>query len=128
MHFTWLTELLPDDNYRQLWTQLLAQFDAYNAVRLMTEALYIAAKQDKEVIVATYLAAQVHSGTLTLNSLQKHFQVVDFRSLPTQVIPQHSLSQYDQLLSYVTQTPDSDTATTSQRPQIIPPAHSMATL
>lgn len=55
LHCSWQQELLPNDNYRQLWQQMLTQLDDYNACRLMVEALYIAAKQDKEQAVATYL-------------------------------------------------------------------------
>jgi hypothetical protein len=61
----WQQELLPDEHYRQLWQQLRAQFDSYQAARLMVEALYIAAKQDKQVAVAAYLEAQLPVGTLT---------------------------------------------------------------
>jgi hypothetical protein len=34
---------------------MLARLDAYNACRLMVEALYIAAKLDKEQAILTYL-------------------------------------------------------------------------
>jgi hypothetical protein len=56
-------DLLPDDHYRQLWQQMREQFDSYTAARLMTESLYIAAKQDKEHAVATYLAEQLQEKT-----------------------------------------------------------------
>jgi len=59
---SWQQNLLPNDDYRQLWIQLLEQMDAYNACRLMVEALYIAAQQDKEQAV-TYLQAQLQAGT-----------------------------------------------------------------
>ena len=55
VYCSWQQDLLPNDNYRQLWQQMLTYFDDYNACRLMVEALYIAAKQDKEQAVATYL-------------------------------------------------------------------------
>lgn len=55
LHCTWQQELLPNDNYRQLWEEMLARLDAYNACRLMVEALYIAAKLDKEQAILTYL-------------------------------------------------------------------------
>ncbi len=53
LYCSWQQDLLPNDNYRQLWQQMLTRLDAYNACRLMVEALYIAAKQDKEQLVAT---------------------------------------------------------------------------
>ena len=120
LHCAWQQELLPNDNYRQLWEQMLTQLDAYNASRLMVEALYIAAKQDKEQAVATYLATQLQASTLSLTAFQQHFQVVDTSTIPTMQIQQHSLSQYDQLLSYVPSNFSSrNTALASQRPQTV---------
>ena len=55
LHCSWQQDLLPNDNYRQLWEEMLARLDAYNACRLMVEALYIAAKLDKEQAILTYL-------------------------------------------------------------------------
>jgi hypothetical protein len=40
----------------------------------MTEALYIAAQQDKEYAVAQYLRAQLEAHDLTLVHLQQQFQ------------------------------------------------------
>ena len=109
------------DDYRQLWQQMLTRFDAYNASRLMVEALYIAAKQDKEQAVATYLITQLQAGNLSLTTLQRHFQVVNSSTIPAMQVQQHSLSQYDQLLSYVPTEPPSSRDTTSgpQEPQTV---------
>jgi hypothetical protein len=94
----WQQELLPDDNYRQLWQQLRQQFDAYTAARLMTESLYIAAKQDKEQAVATYLAEQLQHQSLTLAGLQHQFHLPQPHPMPTLTTQQHALQDYDQLL------------------------------
>lgn len=101
LHCTWQQELLPDDNYRQLWQEMLSQFDSYTAARLMTEALYIAAKQDKEHAVALYLADQLRSGTLSLVGLQQQFHLGESVSHPTLSVQQHDLSPYDSLLHHV---------------------------
>lgn len=103
LHCTWQQELLPDDNYRQLWQEMLSQFDSYTAARLMTEALYIAAKQDKEHAVALYLADQLRSGTLSLVGLQQQFHLGESVSHPTLSVQQHDLSPYDSLLHHVPQ-------------------------
>lgn len=95
----WQQDLLPDDNYRQLWQQIQAQLDAYTAARLMTEALYIAAKQDKEHAVATYLAEQLQAKTLTLIGLQQQFRLTTQPTIPSLQTQQHALQDYDQLLS-----------------------------
>jgi len=94
----WQQDLLPDDNYRQLWQQMRAQLDSYTAARLMTEALYIAAKQDKEHAVATYLEAQLQAKTLTLIGLQQQFRLTTQPAIPTLQTQQHALKDYDQLL------------------------------
>lgn len=95
----WQQDLLPDDHYRQLWQQIRQQFDSYTAARLMTEALYIAASQDKEQTVATYLAAQLQASTLSLVGLQLQFQRVTQPTVPSLQTQQHALKDYDQLLS-----------------------------
>nr|WP_317106131.1 IS21 family transposase [Chroococcidiopsis sp. SAG 2025] len=103
LHCTWQQELLPDDNYRQLWQEMLTQFDSYTTARLMTEALYIAAKQDKEHAVALYLADHLRSGTLSLVGLQQQFHLGESVAHPTLSVQQHDLSPYDSLLHHVPQ-------------------------
>jgi hypothetical protein len=95
----WQQDLLPDDHYRQLWQQMREQFDSYTAARLMTESLYIAAKQDKEHAVATYLAEQLQAKTLTLSGLQQQFHPITIPTMPPLQTQQHHLSDYDQLLT-----------------------------
>lgn len=119
---TWQQDLMPDDNYRQLWQQMRAQFDAYSAARLMTEALYIAAKQDKEHAVATYLSEQLKAESLTLFGLQQQFQVTAQVTIPTLQTQQHALPTYDQLLT------SNDSHRVAQSPAQVPPSasHSQA--
>lgn len=66
LYCTWQQDLLPNEHYRALWTQLKGQFDLDSAAVLMVEALYIAATQDKEARVADYLEAQLAAQSLTL--------------------------------------------------------------
>ncbi len=66
----------------------------------MVEALYIAATQDKEAAVETYVFNQLHAGTLTLAALQRHFQLLaDAPAFPPLNVQQHPLPLYDELLT-----------------------------
>ncbi|MBE9171128.1 hypothetical protein IQ238_27650 [Pleurocapsales cyanobacterium LEGE 06147] len=59
LQYRWRDELLPNDNYRRLWSQLQQQFSPTEASRLMVESLYLAAKLDKETIIAQWLSSQL---------------------------------------------------------------------
>lgn len=99
LYCTWQSEILPTQQWRTLWQQLNQQFDPDSAAKVMVEALYIAATQDKETAVADYLEAQLQGNNLTLAGLQRHFQLLQTHLLPQVNIQQHELSQYDQLLN-----------------------------
>ncbi len=100
LYSDWQRDLLPNDEWRDLWQQLNSVGDPDQNARLMVEALYLAATQDQEATVAAYLHTELTHGTLTLARLQQQFQT---RPQPTPVpeIPaaQHTLSSYDQFLS-----------------------------
>ena len=95
----WQQDLLPDDNYRQIWRLLQQEFVPDEACRLMVESLYIAAKQDKETAVAQWLTRELSQQTLTLSQLQTRF-CPSLSEINEPLIEQHSLSNYDQLLTY----------------------------
>lgn len=116
------TGTLPDEHYRQLWQQLRAQLDPYLAARLMVEALYIAAKQDKQMAVAAYLEAQLQAGTLSLPGLQRYFHLCEVSNSSPQCFEQHPLSPYDQLLPYASSVNQSQRGVTvaAQIPQTLP--------
>lgn len=98
LYCTWQQELLPNDAWRMLWTQLKQQFQLDSAAVLMVEALYIAATQDKQAAVENYLHAQLSAETLTLAGLRKQFQLLSDLNLPDLCVTQHELDLYDQLL------------------------------
>lgn len=100
LNCTWQQELLPNEEYRQLWQQLCQQFDTYSAARLITEALYIAAVQENEAAVARYLREHLDDQTLTLSGLQARFCLNSPSDIPIVQVDQHDIAQYDQLLSY----------------------------
>lgn len=99
LYCTWQQEILPTDQYRTIWQQMLNTFERDNAARIMVEALYIAATQNKETAVAEYLQTQLQRGSLSLASVQQHFQLLAV-SPPEVAVNQHPLSTYDQLLYY----------------------------
>lgn len=100
LYCTWQQEILPNPQYRALWQQMLATFECDSAARVMVEALYIAATQDKEAAVAGYLQTQLEAGKLSLADLQQHFQLLRVPPPPEIAVSQHPLSHYDQLLHY----------------------------
>lgn len=121
LYCTWQDDLLPNDEYRALWQQLKTQVDPDTAARLMVEALYIAATQDKEVAVAIYLQTQIEQKTLTLDRLQHQFEFSPLPSkLPQVNTTQHNLSIYDQLLSPAPAEPLPEPDLNPQTPQTQP--------
>lgn len=99
LYCTWQQDLLPDEQWQQLWQQLKARFELDSAAVLIVEALYIAASQDKQGAVAHYLHTQLEANTLTLAALRQHFGLLNSSRIPPLQIQQHALSSYDQLLS-----------------------------
>ncbi len=98
LYCTWQQELLPNETWRELWSQLKSQFELDSAAVLIVEGLYIAATQDQESAVATYLQAQLSAKTLTLAGLKKQFQLLSDLNLPHLSVTHHTLEDYDQLL------------------------------
>jgi hypothetical protein len=100
LYCSWQQEILPNAEYRAIWQQMLERFDCDSAARVMVEALYIAATQDKELAVAQYLQQQLWLGSLTIGGLQRQFQLLAVPNPPAISVTQHSLASYDQLLHY----------------------------
>lgn len=100
LYCTWQQEILPNDQYRAIWQQMLDTFERDSAARIMVEALYIAATQDKETAVGEYLQTQLAANGLSLTALQQHFQLASVLPPPEVAVSQHPLSSYDQLFAY----------------------------
>lgn len=99
LYCTWQQDLLPNEQWQDLWQQLKARFELDNAAVVIVEALYIAATQDNEQTVAQYLQTHLEANTLTLAALRQHFGLLHRTEVPQLHIEQHDLSCYDQLLS-----------------------------
>ncbi len=105
-------DLLPGENWRQLWRALLAALPPDEAAKVMVEALHIAAKSDDLAGVERYLRRQLRGGELSLSSLRDHYGLRPPRGLaamPQLQIPEQTLSSYDEFLGRTTE-PASATA------------------
>jgi hypothetical protein len=105
LHCQWQADLLPDADWRSLWSEMKRDTDPDTAARWMVEALYIAATQDREVDVASYLKTELAAGTLTLHRLQHQFNLIKPLPVPEVTSVQHELSSYDQLFQPQSSTP-----------------------
>lgn len=120
LYCTWQRDILPNGQWRDLWQKLGEHFEPDSAAKLMVEALYIAATQDKESAVETYVLNQLHAGTLTLIALQRHFQLLaDAPAFPSLNVQQHPLPPYDELLKTSVSTSNSESL---RQPQSAPQA------
>lgn len=122
----WREQLLPTEDYRRLWKDFFDHFGADVAARLMVEALYISAQQDKQGAVLDYLSHQFESQSLTLTGLQQHFQP----ARPTHhqlVVQQHSLDDYDRLIRHdsLQSAHPANSAAVAQIPPPLPHAQAM---
>lgn len=119
LYCQWQEDLLPNEQWRAVWQTLKTQFESDQAARLVTEALYIAATQDKEDSVAEYLETQCKKASLTLSELQRSFKSkLDTQHLPSVTSVQHDLSSYDQLLNATPRQPLSDSDDDAQTAQV----------
>jgi hypothetical protein len=90
-------DLLPGENWRQLWRQLLAALPPEEAAKVMVDALHVAARTGELAGVQRYL----RRGELSLTTLRDHYGLRPPRgrsALPQLQIPEHQLSSYDELL------------------------------
>jgi hypothetical protein len=121
LHCDWQADVLPNQQWQQLWQQIKQIIEPDTAARIMVEALYVAATQDKEAEVATYLDAQLAAQSLSLRRLQQALELIPRAQTMTQIeTTQHALITYDQLLSGSAQQPVPE----PQRPPQTPPPRS----
>jgi DNA-binding XRE family transcriptional regulator len=93
LYCTWQHDLLPNEDYKALWSQLKTQFPLDEAARLIVEALYIAATQNQEHAVAEYLQRELAAGTLTRTRLTEHFTFKPPANLLPLTVTQPDLSK-----------------------------------
>ncbi|MBD0270269.1 MAG: DDE-type integrase/transposase/recombinase, partial [Cyanobacteria bacterium Co-bin8] len=86
LYCTWQAELLPNEQWRSLWQKVSGQFEPDRAAKLIVEALFIAATQEKETAVADYLEVQLQTGSLTLEGLRQQFGTGSLITLPASTV------------------------------------------
>jgi hypothetical protein len=124
LYCTWQSEILPTEQWRTLWQQIGETWEPDSAAKLVVEALYIAATQDKETTVADYLQVQLEAGSLTLAGLQQQFGTTPTGALPSSTVQQHPLASYDQLLSNNASPSSIPTPQSNGREQPLPQSQS----
>jgi hypothetical protein len=67
------SDLLPGENWRQLWRQLLATLPPDEAAKVMVDTLHVAARSDDLAAVERYLRRQLRRGELNLTALRDHY-------------------------------------------------------
>jgi hypothetical protein len=117
LNCTWQQDLLPNDEWRDLWRRLRSGGDLDGSARVMVEALYIAAVQDQESAVANYLDEQLRHNTLSLVGLQQHFEIAA-TTTPIVRVQQHDLTSYDQFLTFAPSSTLPATAESLRQPEV----------
>ncbi len=117
LYCQWQEDLLPDADWREVWQQMQRYTDPDTAARWIVEALYIAAIQDQEVAVASYLKVELAAGTFTLHRLQHQFNLMKPLPVPDVASVQHALSSDDQLFQQQPSTPTESVPAPNDRPQ-----------
>jgi len=98
-HAQWRDDLLPGDDYRQIWAYIDQHLRADDASHYMVRLLHLAKKGDCEAALGRYVVAGLEGQNLpTINRCEERF--LDTReAIPHLVVRQHALSDYQALLS-----------------------------
>ena len=95
-------DLLPDDNYRQLWQHADQQLEARAACKWIVTVLRLAYEYDDEQALGQDLLACAKVGKFaSITELQARYLTSNRSALNT-TSPQHELISYDELLSSMT--------------------------
>ncbi|MCE0370123.1 IS21 family transposase, partial [Klebsiella pneumoniae] len=98
-HATLRNDILPDDEWRQLWQRMCSRLAPQLASRLMVNALKLAAEREDISAVAKGLNhLLLEPGEPDLQKLLNWLGVKDKRPLPDGKLVQHSLQGYDNLM------------------------------
>lgn len=92
-------DILPDDNYRQLWQCADETLEAREACKWMVTVLWLAYEYDSEQALGEELLAEARCGKFaSIKTIQDRFFRPSIQA-PELQGKQHSLQSYDQLLS-----------------------------
>jgi transcriptional regulator with XRE-family HTH domain len=94
-------DLLPGEEWRRIWRDLLLRLPPDQAAKVMVDALHVAARREDLAGVLRYLERHIAKGSISLDGLRRRYGLRPPRGgedLPRIDIPEHSLQSYDQLL------------------------------
>ncbi|MEE8289669.1 MAG: IS21 family transposase [Nitrosomonadaceae bacterium] len=92
-------DLLPNDDYRQIWQHVNQYLSAKPACKFIVGLLDLAAKYNCEAELANTVLEQIAQGkTLSLSGLKQSYSHSEV-TVPNIIVRQHDLSSYDNLLS-----------------------------
>lgn len=102
---TFRDELLPGDDWRELYTRLTVLIPVAEACKRIVGALALAAEQDRSEVIATYWLAALEGGeSPTLADLQTRFASRPSGKIPLPQVTQHEIAGYDLLIPSKTAT------------------------
>ena len=92
-------DILPGDNYRQLWSLVDQALESREACKWMVTVLWLAYEYDSEQELGEELLIEAKSGTFApIKTIQDRF-FQPSRQIPELQGKQHALKSYDALLS-----------------------------
>lgn len=92
-------DILPDDNYRQLWQYVDKALESREACKWMVTVLWLAYEYDSEQSLGEELLAEAKTGEFaSIKAIQDRFYH-PASQIPKLQSKQHSLQSYDELLS-----------------------------
>ncbi len=95
-------DLLPDENYRQLWQYADQHLEARAACKWIVTVLRLAYEYDDEQALGQDLLVDAQAGVFaSITDMQARY-ITSHRPTPTTAAPQHDLMSYDALLSSLT--------------------------
>lgn len=98
-HAALRNDILPNDEWRQLWQRMCSRLTPQLASRLMVNALKLAAEQEDISLIAKRVSELLlEPGEPDLQKLLKWLGVKEKHPLPDGKVVQHSLQSYDLLL------------------------------
>lgn len=98
-HATLRNDILPDDEWRQLWKRMCSRLPPQLASRLMVSALKLAAeREDISAVARGETRLLLEPGEPDMQKLLNWLGVKDKRALPDGQLVQHGLQGYDQLM------------------------------
>ncbi len=92
-------DLLPDDNYKKIWSFIDKEFEPRQACKLIVGLLHLAATENCEIKLARMVLHCIDTHQIiSLEALQKHFKTSVIEPPPHIVVEQHTLKQYNALI------------------------------